>query len=266
MQEDFERQPEREVVQGGFPLRFCWLVGFAGLFLAVFLLLWPAVSRIERHPKGPNCQNNLKQMGLVFKMYANDQHDGAFPELSTQPGALAIREDEAYRNVYPEYLPELSALQCPIPQSGGGLCRPAPPPPPAPATIADDRSYLYLGYQIADQATLEKFAVAYRARIASGQPFDEDLLIEVADGSSAVISRLREEDTSDYDASQRTEYKQFQSRMPVLIERYPNRHIPDGGIVLYMDGHVEFIKWGARWPMTPEAMEVLLALDALGDE
>ena len=203
-------------------------------------------------------------MGLVFKMYANEQDDGAFPELSMQPGTLAIREDEAYRSVYPEYLTDLTVLQCPIPQYGGGLCRPAPPPPPAPATIADDRSYLYLGYQIADQATLEKFAVAYRARIAAGQPFDEDLLIEGTDGSSAVISRLREEDTSADDPARRTEYKQFQSRMPVLIERYPNQHIPDGGNVLYMDGHVEFIKWGTAWPMTPEAMEVLLALDALG--
>lgn len=265
MQEDFDRQPDHEVLQGGFSLRSRWLLGFAGILVAAGLLLWAGRSRTERYA-GPTCTYNLKMLALVFKTYANERDDGAFPELSNQTGTLAPQEDEASRKVFSEFFTDLSVLQCPIPQSGGGLCRPAPPPPPAPATIADDRSYLYLGYQIADQATLEKFAVAYRARIAAGQPFNEDLAVEGADGSGTVIPRLREEDTSADDPARRTEYMLFQSRVPVLIERYPNQHIPDGGNVLYMDGHVEFIKWGVTWPMTPEAMEVLLALDALGEE
>jgi prepilin-type processing-associated H-X9-DG protein len=51
-----------------------------------------------------------------------------------------------------------------------------------------------------------------------------------------------------------------------MIERYPNGHEPPSGNVLYLDGHIEWIQWGEKWPMTPEAMDVLLALDALGVE
>jgi hypothetical protein len=50
--------------------------------------------------------------------------------------------------------------------------------------------------------------------------------------------------------------------MPIFIERFPNAHGVNGGNVVYADGRCEWIKWGEKWPMTPEAMDVLLALDA----
>ena len=56
-----------------------------------------------------------------------------------------------------------------------------------------------------------------------------------------------------------------QTKTPVLIERYPNGHDHDGGNVLYTDGQVEWISWGEKWPMTEEAMALMLALDGLGD-
>ena len=50
--------------------------------------------------------------------------------------------------------------------------------------------------------------------------------------------------------------------IPFLIER-PGRHVPDGGHVLCLDGHVEFIKIGAKYPMVPEYFESLAEYQAI---
>ena len=48
--------------------------------------------------------------------------------------------------------------------------------------------------------------------------------------------------------------------MPVLIEY--SVHVPNGGSVLYLDGHVEFLKHGTKFPMTDE---FFAALDELSE-
>lgn len=221
------------------------------------------MARTAPYDGHPTCQRNLGTLGIIGKMYANE-HDDYFPELSMQPGTLAMRDDAGYRKVYPEYLTDLSVLRCPPPKQRFNWFSSPPPPAPAPTTVSDDQDYFYLGYQISDQGTLEKFAEAYRARIASGEPFHEDLRVDGLDGTEGVIPRLRDVDTSMHDDTRYEEHKLFQARFPVFIERFPNRHALHGGFVLYMDGHSEFVKMGEKWPMTPEAMEVLLALDGLG--
>jgi len=39
--------------------------------------------------------------------------------------------------------------------------------------------------------------------------------------------------------------------------------VPAGGNVLFMDGHVEFMRYPGKWPMTEETVEILESLDAL---
>ncbi len=38
-------------------------------------------------------------------------------------------------------------------------------------------------------------------------------------------------------------------------------HVPGGCNVLYMDGHVEFIKYPGKFPVTPQILEALGGLD-----
>lgn len=213
-----------------------------GLF--VCLVRWEEF----KHPKGYAnawCQRNLNNMGMPFSFYANEHPEYFFPELSATPGTLAPKDG----TLNPEYLADITAFHCPAWNLNKRWYQ---PPKQANVTIDDDRSYFYLGYRIPDQATLEQFAAAYRKRAESGKPFDVDLPLTASDG---VVPRLRGRESADH-----------VSRIPIMIERYPNRHDPASGNVLYLDGHIERVKWGEKWPMTPEAMDVLLALDALGKE
>lgn len=200
------------------------------------------------------CQNNLKQLHLVLLLYSGESKGGLYPELSDRPGALAMKAD----TVYPEYLEYLEPLQC-LASWYFKKWNEADPAPPA--GCDDDQSYFYLGYLIPDQSTLEYFAQAYRARVAKKQPFTDGLLVPRDGSRELVIPRLRK----DEDKSPATpDGEAIKRALPIFIERFPNGHKPAGGHVVYADGRVEWIRWGQRWPMTPEAMDVLLALDALG--
>ena len=257
-----ESQPAPTVQFKRWSRRSIVLLSVLYLFLGLALFSWLARVENDYIPTGNSCNNNLKQLGLIVRMYAND-HGDIFPEMSPKPGVLAFRQDLEYPGVYPEYLTDPTILRCPNMNSERPRSRwfwEAPPPSPAALdTASNDECYLYLGYVIPDQETLERFSEAYRARIATGKPFDEDLSAVTDDGVALRIPRLRKEFPGV------TDTEEAQSTIPVFVERFPKGHLPGGANVAYLDGHVDWIRWGEKWPMTPEAMDVLLALDALGD-
>jgi len=257
-----ESHPEPTVQSKRWSRRTIGLLSVLYLLLGLALFSWLARVENEEVPTGNSCNNNLKQLGLIVRMYAND-HGDKYPELSPRTGVLAPRQDQEYPGVYPEYLSDLTILRCPNMNTDRPRSRwfwEAPPPSPAPLdTASNDECYLYLGYAIPDQETLERFAAAYRARIAGGRPFDEDLSAVNDDGVALRIPRLRK------DIPGITDTEEAQSTIPVFVERFPKGHLPGGANVAYLDGHVDWIRWGEKWPMTPEAMDVLLALDALGN-
>jgi len=78
-----------------------------------------------------------------------------------------------------------------------------------------------------------------------------------------TIFRLREgnerfliTDVSDPAASAR-----LQSSIPIMWDR-PGHHVPGGGNVLYMDGHVEFVRYPGKFPMTEKFMTRLEEISA----
>lgn len=94
-------------------------------------ILLPALARAREAARRASCQNNLKQMGIVFKMYSGESSGEKFPPVHGPepwfldglnfPGAAdgSCDEDDQPEvsvdafSVYPEYLTDWGVLICP---------------------------------------------------------------------------------------------------------------------------------------------------------
>ena len=97
------------------------VIAIIGILAAILL---PALARAREAARRSSCASDLKQWGVVFKMYASEAPENRFPpiELEFDPdehdlmhaakhGSLAVAP--MYAAVYPEYLTDPSILICP---------------------------------------------------------------------------------------------------------------------------------------------------------
>jgi len=214
------------------------------------------------------CVDNLKQMGLVFKMFSNEEKTGTFPALSSEPGQLMFSADakanENVREFYPEYITDTSVLVCPASEEAAGLD--SPEVKADLKKLINDHSYVYLGYAVTNDAEVKTFADAYRAQVAKGSPPLEDLPVAEGmqgSGGGSTLYRLRGgvERRIAKNANDDAEAASVAAQIPVLIERL-GHHETEGGNVLYLDGKVRWVSPGV-WPMTKATSDVLSEMMSL---
>ncbi|NIA12749.1 MAG: DUF1559 domain-containing protein [Nitrospiraceae bacterium] len=273
------------------------VIAIIGILAAILL---PALARARESARRASCQNNLKQWGLVFKMYANESKGEQYPPMQLDPDGGNLAASPAVLAVYPEYCTDPMIWHCPsdpdsdttdfVDASGNTVIH-------LDGNRDDsDDSYGYFGfifdqvgdndavapmtdfpvlagvigpdpYEAAALGTRQWYAWAEAMVIKNaGLPPDskneavmDDLSVAAPDGNGGgtTIYRFREgierfliTDINNPAGSARAQSETFIMMDAISTEVDNYNHIPGGCNVLYMDGHVGFVRYPGDMPVS----------------
>ncbi len=292
------------------------VIAIIGILAAILL---PALARAREAARRASCQNNLKQFGLVFKMYSGESKGEKYPTMMHQgvglSGGLVLPNCS---QIYPEYLTDPNIFVCPsnakmteddLYREDGSLVLIVDPEQDGIVDWADwwilSDSYNYWGWMMDKcdndspyyitagaaatmlgmdvpggvdpdahvplQLVLHYIATQSSPELEANMSnlpeimrvLDNDVEVDLSPEVRDTVYRLREgiERFLITDINNPAASAHAQSTVAIMWDAtsiLPGDfcHVPGGGNVLYMDGHVEFM----RYPSEEMPMNVAFAL------
>src|SRR5690606_17189907 len=95
------------------------VIAIIGILAAILL---PALARAREAARRSSCANNLKQWGLIFKIYSGEAKGGAFPpHVRYVPWQLGYHLGFDAGALFPEYWTDQKLMRCPSDAGGDSL-------------------------------------------------------------------------------------------------------------------------------------------------
>ena len=113
---------------------------------------------------------------------------------------------------------------------------------------------------VLNEAELNVYATAFRTARAADEPMLTDLNAGrgAGDPRSSTIPRLRRSLPESLIGGNDVKEARLQTAIPVLIQRNNNLlRWHKERLVLFLDNHVEYVRYGSRFPVSEEAFHIL---------